>query len=78
MTPQEILNHLKDEGDSTHLAISIYLEKLNTFNRDHDRQNSSVNFKTETTFRGRGKGGGGEGGGGGGRKGGDIYSIRWQ
>jgi hypothetical protein len=25
MTPQELLKHLKDEGDSTHTAISIYL-----------------------------------------------------
>jgi hypothetical protein len=27
MNPQELLKHLKDEGDSTHTAISIYLEK---------------------------------------------------
>jgi hypothetical protein len=45
MTPQELLKHLKDEGDTTHTAISIYLEKLNTFSQDHDRQNPSVNFK---------------------------------
>jgi hypothetical protein len=31
MTPQELLKHLKDEGDSTHTAVSIHLEKLNTF-----------------------------------------------
>jgi hypothetical protein len=31
LTPQELLKHLKDEGDSTHTAISIYLEKINTF-----------------------------------------------
>jgi hypothetical protein len=31
MTPQELLKHLKDEGVSTHTAIHIYLEKLNTF-----------------------------------------------
>ncbi len=31
MILQELLKHLKDEGDSTHTAISIYLEKLNTF-----------------------------------------------
>jgi hypothetical protein len=26
MTPQEILKNLKNDGDSTHTAISIYLE----------------------------------------------------
>jgi hypothetical protein len=26
MTPQELLQHLRSEGDSTHTAISIYLE----------------------------------------------------
>jgi hypothetical protein len=31
MTPQELLKHLKDEGGSTHTAIPINLEKLNTF-----------------------------------------------
>ncbi len=31
MTPQELLQHLRNEGDSTHTAISIYLETLNTF-----------------------------------------------
>ncbi len=31
ITPQELLKHLKDEGDSTHTAISIYLQTLNTF-----------------------------------------------
>jgi hypothetical protein len=30
-TPQELLGRLKNEGDSTHKAISIYLETLNTF-----------------------------------------------
>jgi hypothetical protein len=28
MTPQELLRHLKNEGDSTHTAISIYLETV--------------------------------------------------
>ncbi len=27
MTPQELLKHLTNEGDSTHTTISIYLEK---------------------------------------------------
>jgi hypothetical protein len=31
MTPQELLRHLKNEGDLTHKAISIYLETLNSF-----------------------------------------------
>ncbi len=30
MSLQELLKHLKDVGDSTHTAIYIYLEKLNT------------------------------------------------
>jgi hypothetical protein len=31
MTPQELLHHLRSEGNATHTANSIYLEKLNTF-----------------------------------------------
>jgi hypothetical protein len=31
MTPQELLQQMRREGDATHTAISIYLEKLNTF-----------------------------------------------
>jgi hypothetical protein len=31
MTPQDLLRHLKDEGDATHTAISIYLVTLHTF-----------------------------------------------
>jgi hypothetical protein len=45
MTPQELLKHLKNEGDYTHTANSIYLETSNTFSQDHIRQNPSVNFK---------------------------------
>jgi hypothetical protein len=30
MTPQELLRHLRSEGDATHTAISIYLETLNS------------------------------------------------
>ncbi len=45
MTPQELLKHLKSEGDCTHTAISIYLEKLNTLSWGHARQNPSVNSK---------------------------------
>jgi hypothetical protein len=39
MTPEELLKHLKNEGDYTHTAISIYLETLNTFSQGHARQN---------------------------------------
>ncbi len=45
MTPQKLLKHLKNEGDCTHTAIYIYLEKFNTFSRGHARQNPSVNSK---------------------------------
>jgi hypothetical protein len=45
MTPQELLRHLKTKGDSTHTAISIYLETLNSFSQDHTRQNPGVNSK---------------------------------
>jgi hypothetical protein len=37
MTSQDLLRHLKDESDSTHAAISIYLQTLNTFSQDHVR-----------------------------------------
>jgi hypothetical protein len=43
MTSQELLRHLKDEVDSTHTAIPIYLETLNTLSRGHVRQDFSVN-----------------------------------
>ncbi len=43
MTPQKLLKHLKDEGDSTHTVTSIYLNELNTFSQGHARQNPSVN-----------------------------------
>jgi hypothetical protein len=42
MTPQELLQHLRSEGDATHTAISIYLEKLYTFSRGNVRQDPSV------------------------------------
>ncbi len=45
MTPQELLRHLKNEGDSTHKAISIYLQTLNFFSRGHARQDPGVNSK---------------------------------
>ena len=45
MTPQELLRHWKNEGDSTHTAISIYLQTLNTFSQGHVRQDPGVNSK---------------------------------
>jgi hypothetical protein len=45
MTPQELLKHLKTAGDSTHAAIFIYLQKLNTFSQGHARQDPGVNSK---------------------------------
>ncbi len=45
MTPQELLQHLRSEDDATHTAISIYLEKMNTFSCGNVRQDPSVNSK---------------------------------
>jgi hypothetical protein len=45
MTPQELLRRLRSEGDATHTAISIYLEKLNTISQGNLRQDPSVNSK---------------------------------
>jgi hypothetical protein len=45
MTPQELLRHLKNEGDCTHTGISIYLETLNSFSQGHARQDPGVNSK---------------------------------
>jgi hypothetical protein len=39
------LKYLKNEGDSTHTAIYIYLETLNTFSQGHVRQDPGVNSK---------------------------------
>ena len=39
------MNHLKNEGNSNHTAISIYLQTLNTFSRGHVRQDPGVNSK---------------------------------
>ena len=37
--------YLKNEGDSTHAAIFVYLQKLNSFSRGHARQDPGVNPK---------------------------------
>ncbi len=44
-SPQELLKHLKTAGDSTHAAIFVYLQELNTFSRGHARQDPGVNSK---------------------------------
>ncbi len=48
MTPQELLRHLKIEGDSNHTAISIYLETLNSFSQGHARQDPGVHSKKKS------------------------------
>jgi hypothetical protein len=45
MTPQELWKHLKTVGDSTHTAILVYLQTLNSFSRGHDRKDPGVNSK---------------------------------
>ncbi len=40
-------NIWKNEGDSTHTAIFVYLETLNSFSRGHARQDLGVNSKKE-------------------------------
>ncbi len=45
MTPQELLKHLKNEGDSFHTAISNYLETLHCFSQGYAGQNPGVNSK---------------------------------
>jgi hypothetical protein len=45
MTFQDLLRHLKNEGDYTHTAISIYLKTLNTFSQGHVRQDPGVHSK---------------------------------
>ena len=45
MTAQELLKHLKTTGDSTHASIFINLQKLNSFNWGHARQDPGVNSK---------------------------------
>ncbi len=45
MTCQDLLRHLKNEGDFTHTAISIYLQTLHTFSWGHVRQDPGVNSK---------------------------------
>ncbi len=45
MNCQDLLRHLKNEGDSTHTAISIYLQTLNAFGQGHVRQDPGVDSK---------------------------------
>jgi hypothetical protein len=45
MTPNQPINHLKNEGDSTHKAILVYLTKLASFQQGPTRQNpAKVHF----------------------------------
>ncbi len=39
------MRHLKNEGDCTYTAISIYLQTLNNFSQGHVRQDPGVNSK---------------------------------
>ncbi len=43
--PSKLLKHLKTAGDSTHTAISIYPQTLNSFSWGHVRQDPGVNSK---------------------------------
>ncbi len=45
MTPQDLLQHLTSEGDSTHTAISIYHVTFHTFSWGRVRQDPGVNSK---------------------------------
>jgi hypothetical protein len=45
VTPQDLHQHLRSEGDSTHTAISIYLVTLHTFSQGHVRWDPDVNSK---------------------------------
>jgi hypothetical protein len=42
MTPQDLLQHLRSEGDSTHTAFFIYLVTLHNFSQGHVRQDPDV------------------------------------
>jgi hypothetical protein len=43
--PQDLLQHLRSEGDSIHTVISIHLETLHTFSQGHARQDPGINSK---------------------------------
>jgi hypothetical protein len=45
MTSQDLLRHKKDESDSTHTAMSIYLQTLIFFNQGPVRHDPGVNSK---------------------------------
>jgi hypothetical protein len=55
MTCQDLLRHLKNEGNSTHTAISISLQTLNTFSQGHVRQDPGVNSKKKPHSKEEGK-----------------------
>ena len=43
MTPKQLIIHLKNKEDSTHKAISVYLNKLASFQQGPARQNPAKN-----------------------------------
>jgi hypothetical protein len=43
MTPNQLMKHLKNKGDSTHKAILVYLTKLSSFQQGHARQHPAKN-----------------------------------
>jgi hypothetical protein len=43
--PSRTIETFESEGDSTHTAIFIYLQTLNSFSQGHVRQDPGVNSK---------------------------------
>ena len=43
--PSRTIETFENQGNSTHTAISIYLQTLNSFSRGHVRQDPGVNSK---------------------------------
>jgi hypothetical protein len=43
MTPNQLINHLKNKGDSSHKANLVYLTKLASFQQGPARQNPAKN-----------------------------------
>ncbi len=49
--PSRTIETFENQGDSTHTAIFVYLQKLNTFSQGHARQDPGVNYTQKTRFR---------------------------
>jgi hypothetical protein len=43
MTPKQLINHLKNKGDSTHKAVLVYLTKLASCQQGPERQHPAKN-----------------------------------